>query len=125
MVVASDLFAPAPLTESRRLDVLGPEGGRESLFFEDSALSVPRSVQAILDIGERGSNSGRSSILRDDILIDWRRRLSALAMVRFWSFPITIANIWIVTAVVPAKIELETAFVGDIDESDGKLDDKS
>ena len=94
----SDLFVPAPLTESRRLDILESEGGRESSFFEDSALSVPLSVQAILDIGERGSNSGRSSMLRAGMLIDWRWRVSNLAIV---------------------------LFVGNIYESGEKLDDKS
>ena len=45
-------------------------------------------------------------------------------MVLFWSFPITIADLWTVTAVVPAKIKSETAFVGNVYESDEKFDDK-
>lgn len=36
-----------------------------------------------------------------------------------------IANVWIATAAIPAKIKLGTASVGDIYESGEKLEDKS
>lgn len=123
-VVAFDLFVPTLLTESRRLDLVESEGKRESRFFEDNAM-VSLSAQSMLDMGERGSSSGRSSILRAGMFFDWRWRVSDLARVLFWSFPMIIANVWIVTAAIPAKIQLGTASVGDLYESGEKLEDKS